>query len=389
MAAQPESFDAYEILGVHPSAPIELIGAMYWTSAGDFQRRRLGGENIDAELHALTRAYELVSDADRRARYDELNGTAAEPVITRSIPVPRRSIIDTIRRRRVAAPNVDYYEILGLTPSATAPRAREAHRIMRDIYLRAPNPQKRTRLVALLDDALAMMLEPERREQYDQGRRKGNRAAIPPATVVAPLAAAQEEPIADMPSVSELAADDPPITETEDPGMDQESGEATVTEIPERAGVGDMAEEVTVAEQETADPLPEPARPAEPAVVVETATPVIAREGTGPPSEPPKDVPVRVNPFSKGARALAGGAGALVAAGALGIKSSYRAVAQRTSGSRNDDANGSTLPAAQPQPGTARTQSSNPRPKDVEEVFLGRLASTVEQTEQGDSGRET
>lgn len=149
---------AYETLGVHPSAPGELISAVYWTIVDDLQRKRASGQHLDARLYAVTHAYEAVADPNHRAIYDESIGFKREPLITRPMPGTRRSLRSRLFRRRpdITAPP-DYAEVLGLNETAPKRCAHEAYRIMREHYQGVPDRRRRQRLLNLLDEAYRLM----------------------------------------------------------------------------------------------------------------------------------------------------------------------------------------------------------------------------------------
>ncbi len=135
---------AYELLGVHSSAPGELISACYWAIAGDLQKKRATAPEADAELHLLTRVYESISDSDRRAEYNlSING-AREPLTKRALPRRRFFLLRPFRRNRYSVNwYVDPHEVLGLHPSAPQSVVPTAHRLMREVYMRQPPGSRR------------------------------------------------------------------------------------------------------------------------------------------------------------------------------------------------------------------------------------------------------
>ncbi len=158
---------AYELLGVHSSAPGELISACYWAIAGDLQKKRATEPEVDAELHLLTRVYESISDPDRRAEYNlSING-AREPLSKRPLPRRRFILLRLFRRNRYSVNwYVDPHEVLGLHPSAPQSVVPTAYRLMRDVYLRLPpGSRRRETLMDLLDESYAVLGDPQRRAQ--------------------------------------------------------------------------------------------------------------------------------------------------------------------------------------------------------------------------------
>jgi curved DNA-binding protein CbpA len=153
---------AYEVLGVHPSAPSDLISACYWEHTRHL-REPGDGERPNASLHALTRAYELVSDPRGRAAYDVDIGHNETPLVSRHVP-RRRSLVSRIVRRGPTW-SVDPHEILGLHPSAPQAVVPEAYRQMRNVYLRVPPGHKRATLLTMLEEAYSILKDPARRAQ--------------------------------------------------------------------------------------------------------------------------------------------------------------------------------------------------------------------------------
>ena len=176
---------AYDLLAVDPNAPSELIATCYWAMVAALQRRREQGEYVDDVLHELTRAYECVSDPERRGAYDVEIGHSREPLAKRKLPRVRRSLRSRLFRRSSPATSVDYYEVLGVSPDAPAGIVPAAFRIMRDQYLRIPAANaKRVQLLELLEEAHATISVPERREKYDERSRRKAAARVAAAPAV-------------------------------------------------------------------------------------------------------------------------------------------------------------------------------------------------------------
>src|SRR5688572_15326538 len=109
---------AYDILSVHPAAPADLISASYWWHAGELQRLRSEGYEVEASLHGLTRAYGMISDARSRPKYNEAIGYKQEPLIRRPLKYKRMPIFRRVVLRQKGVVDADFYEVLGLTPGA-------------------------------------------------------------------------------------------------------------------------------------------------------------------------------------------------------------------------------------------------------------------------------
>ncbi len=169
MAGVRQEPTAYEILGVHSSAPTELISACYWAIAGDLQEKRATEPEADAALHLLTRVYESISDPARRAEYNlSING-ANEPLVKRALPRRRFLPLRFFRRNRYALNwYVDPHEVLGLHPSAPQGVVPVAYRLMRETYLRLPVGSRRQEmLLRLLEESYEVLGNPQRRAQLD------------------------------------------------------------------------------------------------------------------------------------------------------------------------------------------------------------------------------
>jgi curved DNA-binding protein CbpA len=66
----------YEVLEVHPRASEAVIRAAYRTLVQRCHPDRSPGEAAAARMSLINRAYELLSDPARRARYDSQSGLA-------------------------------------------------------------------------------------------------------------------------------------------------------------------------------------------------------------------------------------------------------------------------------------------------------------------------
>lgn len=168
MSAHFDAVNAYSFLGVHPSAPNDLVNTAYWMTASDLQKRRAADESVDATLYTLTRCYELVASPQARAEYDAFIGLSVTPVMARPLSQIQRSLLSRLLRRRIANSSFDCYEMIGLDPTAPDRMLPEAYKIMRDQYLRAPDTRRRVRLLSLLDEAYGMLSDGEERRRYDE-----------------------------------------------------------------------------------------------------------------------------------------------------------------------------------------------------------------------------
>jgi len=178
-AQDPKTLTAYEILRVHPSAPIDLISTCYWALTRQLHDRADQTDATGADLHTLTRAYEIISDSAKRARYNIAIGYADDSLLTR--PLPRKRFF-LARWREGNTWRVDPYEVLGLHPDAPQSCIPEAHRQMRNTYLRIPQGRRRNTLLAMLEDAYAIIGDPVRRSEYTPVRHSDREIIAPPDT---------------------------------------------------------------------------------------------------------------------------------------------------------------------------------------------------------------
>ena len=173
MGRLPPTPTAYALLGIHPSAPAELADSAYWWSVIALQKQRAADRDADSAVHALTSAFAILSDAQRRADYNLTIGYQGEPLISRRTLQLRQSLFSRILRRgSETAPVIDYYEVMGLDDSAPGDWAPDARRIMRDHYLKAPDDRRRAVLLSLLDEACSVISDVPKRAQYDAKRRR-------------------------------------------------------------------------------------------------------------------------------------------------------------------------------------------------------------------------
>lgn len=199
----------YEILQVHPAAPLDLITAAYWRLVDRLQSARSSNQLAAASLHRLTKAYQTLADPGSRPAYDLSVGLAPEGLIPR-LPARRRQSSWLWRflhaHRHTTSPagdtGVNYYEVLRVDARAEPSILAVAHAVMRDYYLRLVRlGDAPPELLDVLEEAYAVTSNPARRQRYDAERTKRvpppsqHRCPAPPtkgAPVERPAAKTQE-----------------------------------------------------------------------------------------------------------------------------------------------------------------------------------------------------
>jgi curved DNA-binding protein CbpA len=182
----------YQILQVHPAAPLDLITAAYWRLVGQAQTAAPDKASEVAVYH-LTRSYQVLADQHSRAEYDVLLGIPPEQLAPQ-VPVRRKSSwVSALWQSEPGTgpaedPGVDYYELLRLDPLANPAIIQEAYASIRNCYLRLVELGKVSpALVDLLEEAHEVISDPVRRRQYDRARKRarplhssnGSRAPTP------------------------------------------------------------------------------------------------------------------------------------------------------------------------------------------------------------------
>ncbi len=174
-AGRPSIPNYYEILGVHPLAPLDLISAAYWRLVGHAQAARSSDESVAANvalLH-LNKAYQTLIDSAARAAYNDSIGLSTQPLakararrglLSRLISITHRPLTG-----KYTTPPVDYYEVLRVHKSADASIIAEAYLTMRWHYLSLVNSGREpARLLSLLEEAYTVLSDAARRATYDR-----------------------------------------------------------------------------------------------------------------------------------------------------------------------------------------------------------------------------
>ena len=150
---------AYQVLGVHPSAPTELISSCYWSLTKELQDRRKFDRRADLALHRATVAYQVLSDPERRHRYNQEIGFDDPPLVTRPLP-RRRSALGRLlpgSKSRLRW-SVEPLEVMCLDEQAPSILFQDAYLVMRERYLRLqPGSKRRRLLLRMLDESYELL----------------------------------------------------------------------------------------------------------------------------------------------------------------------------------------------------------------------------------------
>lgn len=368
MATRNGALTAYEILGVHPAAPPELVNTCYWAQVRELQDRRNGDPDIDRSLFEVTEAYQRLSDPKRRASYDKAIGLSFEPLIQRKLlraRFPWRLL--PWQRSRIPA---NAYEVLGLLPTAPQSCLDDARAIMRTVYLRLPaGSQRRYILLEMLDQSYDTLRDPAKRAELSNQvlRRKPVEAAEASEAEVEETQAAAEAPEAEVEETPASTA--APVSEAEEapaeeaPALDPPPAPPPKARAKKRiktAGASEAAIEAVVRRER---PPAEEAAPGEEAPPGEDRWSGARRRLVA--------IAVAVAVFT--GRAIAWAARSLFALMRWTVIMAWRgaaALARRISAAR------------QPKPWMTRERTRPRKPsepaRDPEEVFLSRIASRVD-----------
>jgi len=168
----------YQILQVHPAAPLDLITAAYWRLVSQAQTGGTPDKAGEVAVYHLTRSYQVLADQNSRAAYDASLGISSEAMLP-NVPVRRKSSwVSALWQGGpdggpIDSPDVDYYELLRLDPLANPAIVEEAYTSMRNTYLRlAELGRTRPQLVDLLEEAHSVITDPAKRRLYDRSRKK-------------------------------------------------------------------------------------------------------------------------------------------------------------------------------------------------------------------------
>lgn len=208
MARSPKSVPThYQILQVHPGAPLDLITAAYWRLVSHAQAGPADKASEVAVYH-LTRSYQVLADHNARAEYDLSLGISSDDLVPK-VPARRKSSWMSSfwsaqpETRPAGDLGLDYYELLRLDPLANQAIVKEAHTTVRHYYLRlAEQGRVAPELVLLLDEAHEVISDPARRRLYDQKRKQSAAAQTAPRPQAGNGTASPTESAGDPPLVA-------------------------------------------------------------------------------------------------------------------------------------------------------------------------------------------
>ncbi len=185
----------YALLQVHPAAPLELITAVYWRLVGRAGVSSRGEGAGGGRVRQLERAYQVLSDPEKRAAYD------AAMNIPANAPIPGLegdgSVTKQVDGDQDSSGPIDYYEILRVDPAAERSVIEAAYPVMRELYqagIEAGDGSRR--LLEVLDQAFATVRNPASRRRYDAelAQARAGATSAPPGAVIPSAAAEAGQP---------------------------------------------------------------------------------------------------------------------------------------------------------------------------------------------------
>ena len=195
MDDEPLGQNYYEVLQVHPAAPLELITGAYWWLINREQEARSAGRSIDAALHHLTKAYQTLADPTLRRSHDVSLGlppVAPFPAVPQRLQEPPRRQGLIARRAADREPedaSVDYYEVLRVHPRAEPPILALARVVVGNYYMRQVRfGEASAGLLELLEEAYAVMSDPDGRRKSDAAKEGQGEPGMRPLSQKSPRA---------------------------------------------------------------------------------------------------------------------------------------------------------------------------------------------------------
>jgi len=171
----------YQILQVHPAAPLELITAAYWRLVSQVHTAGRSDKAAEIAVYHLTCSYQVLANHQSRLEYDSSLGIEVRPGAP-SIPAhPRTSWLSSMLSSKppveAEEADVDYYELLRLDPLANPGIVAAAYLVMQNHYFRLVEKAGVSReLVDLLAESYEVIADARRRKEYDRSRKARRRA---------------------------------------------------------------------------------------------------------------------------------------------------------------------------------------------------------------------
>ncbi|HUS82265.1 MAG TPA: DnaJ domain-containing protein [Dehalococcoidia bacterium] len=194
--------DHYRLLQLDPDAPQQLVAEAYWFLASRLRSEKRVRRSAERELVTLNAAYQVLAVAEQRRAYDatvtrvlEIRRQRAE----KSQSQQRRSL-QTRLFKKSRRPQVDFYELLRVDPTAELPLMARAYSILRTIHSKEPSGEPPEYYLAELEQARVTLLDRGRRAAYDESRAQAAAAMTSSSETEAkpaknaPRAAVKEEP---------------------------------------------------------------------------------------------------------------------------------------------------------------------------------------------------
>ena len=171
----------YQILQVHPAAPLELITAAYWRLVSQVHTAGRSDKAAEIAVYHLTCSYQVLANHQSRLEYDSSMGIEVRPGAPPIPPHPRTSWLSSLLSTQPPAEtgdsDVDYYELLRLDPLANPGIVAAAYQVMQNHYFRLVEKAGVSReLVGLLAESYEVISEARRRKEYDRSRKARRRA---------------------------------------------------------------------------------------------------------------------------------------------------------------------------------------------------------------------
>jgi curved DNA-binding protein CbpA len=171
----------YQILQVHPAAPLELITAAYWRLVSQVHTAGRSDKAAEIAVYHLTCSYQVLANHQSRLEYDTSVGIEVRPGAPPLPAHPRTSwlssLLSTPPPAEAGDTDVDYYELLRLDPLANPGIVAAAYHVMQNHYFRLVEKAGVSReLVDLLAESYEVISDARRRKEYDRSRKARRRA---------------------------------------------------------------------------------------------------------------------------------------------------------------------------------------------------------------------